>query len=72
MNEALIYLDPDSGLSLQSQIRQKLVDAILHGVFPAGSILPTSRKHEEQLKVAINTDELEYQQLMDDGYNERR
>jgi hypothetical protein len=31
MSEALIYLDPDSGLSLQNQIRQKLVEGIRAG-----------------------------------------
>lgn len=34
MTDALIYLDPDSGISLQSQIRQKLVEAILNDTYP--------------------------------------
>jgi GntR family transcriptional regulator/MocR family aminotransferase len=52
LSEALIYLDPDSRLGLQSQIRQKLVDGILSGMFPTGGRLPSSRKLAEQLGVA--------------------
>jgi len=68
----LIYLDPDSKLNLQSQIRQKLVEAILTGSFPAGSKLPSSRKLAEQLGVARNTVVLAYEQLVDEGYLESR
>ena len=55
MTVALIYLDPDSKLNLQSQIRQKLVEGILNGSFPASTKLPSSRKLAEQLGVARNT-----------------
>jgi len=69
---ALIYLDPDSELNLQDQIRQKLVESILKGNFPAGSKLPSSRKLAEQLGVARNTVVLAYDQLIDEGYLESR
>ena len=72
MTEALIYLDPDSRLNLQCQIRQKLVDAILAGTFPGGSRLPSSRKLAGQLGVARNTVVLAYEQLIDEGYIESR
>jgi GntR family transcriptional regulator/MocR family aminotransferase len=72
MSEALIYLDPASKLSLQSQIRQRLVDAILQGVYPAGTRLPSSRKMAEQLGVARNTVVLAYEQLIDEDYLESR
>jgi len=68
----LIYLDPDSKLNLQSQIRQKLVEAILNGSFPAGTNLPSSRKLAEQLGVARNTVVLAYEQLIEEGYLESR
>lgn len=68
MTNAIIYLDPNSGLNLQSQIRQKLVEAILKGTFPAGHRLPSSRKLAQQLEVARNTVVLAYQQLIDEGY----
>ncbi len=37
MTEQLIFLDPGSKLSLQSQIRQKLVEGIVNGAYPGGS-----------------------------------
>jgi len=70
--EALIYLDPDSRLGLQSQIRQKLVDGILSGTFPTGGRLPSSRKLAEQLGVARNTVVLAYEQLIEEGFLESR
>lgn len=67
MSEPLIYLDPDSRLSLQSQIQQKLVDGILTGIFPAGERLPSSRKLSEQLGVSRNTVVVAYEQLIAEG-----
>ena len=68
MHDAIIYLDPESGLNLQKQIRQKLVDGILNGSFPPGMKLPSSRKLAQQLDVARNTVVAAYQQLIADGY----
>jgi GntR family transcriptional regulator/MocR family aminotransferase len=72
VSEALIYLDPESRLSLQSQIRQKLVDGIMAGTFPPGGKLPSSRKLAEQLGVARNTVVLAYEQLIEEGLLESR
>lgn len=72
MTVALIFLDPDSTLNLQGQIRQKLVEGILNGAFPAGSKLPSSRKLAEQLSVARNTVVLAYEQLIEENYLESR
>jgi GntR family transcriptional regulator/MocR family aminotransferase len=72
MSEPLIYLDPSSKLSLQSQIRQKLVDAILQGVYATGTRLPSTRKLAGQLGVARNTVVLAYEQLIEEGYLESR
>ena len=36
MSDVIIYLDPNSKLNLQNQIRQKLVDGIQNGAFPPG------------------------------------
>jgi len=71
-SEALFYLDPDSRLSLQSQIRQKLVEGIMAGTYPAGKRLPSSRKLAEQLGVARNTVVLAYEQLLGEGLLESR
>ncbi|MCP4299939.1 MAG: GntR family transcriptional regulator, partial [Gammaproteobacteria bacterium] len=55
MQDAIIYIDPDSPMNLQNQIRQKLVDGILSGALPPGHKLPSSRKLAQQLEVARNT-----------------
>lgn len=68
MPPAILYLDPDSKLNLQNQLRQKLVDGILSGAFPPGSKLPSSRGLAAQLNVARNTVVLVYQQLVAEGY----
>jgi GntR family transcriptional regulator/MocR family aminotransferase len=72
VSEALFYLDPASSLSLQNQIRQKLVQCIMAGTFPAGARLPSSRKLAEQLGVARNTVVLAYEQLIGEGLLESR
>jgi GntR family transcriptional regulator/MocR family aminotransferase len=68
MQNALIYLDPESPMNLQNQIRQKLVDGILNGAFAPGMKLPSSRGLASQLDVARNTVVAAYQQLIADGY----
>jgi GntR family transcriptional regulator / MocR family aminotransferase len=68
VQDAIIYLDPGSPLNLQNQIRQKLVEGILNGVFPPGMKLPSSRKLSQQLEVARNTVVAAYQQLVAEGY----
>jgi GntR family transcriptional regulator/MocR family aminotransferase len=68
VQDTIIYLDPASALSLQNQIRQRLVDGILNGSFPPGMKLPSSRKLAGQLEVARNTVVAAYQALIADGY----
>lgn len=67
MSAPLIFLDPDSELSLQEQVRRKLVEAACAGAFPPGRRLPSSRALADQLGVARNTVTLAYQKLIDDG-----
>jgi len=55
-------------MSLQGQIREMLVSAILEGQLPAGMPVPSSRDLALQLGVARNTVVLAYQQLCDEGY----
>ncbi|MGH8779787.1 PLP-dependent aminotransferase family protein [Paraburkholderia sp.] len=59
---------PDSNMSLQGQIRQMLVAAILDGQLPPQIALPSSRELADQLSVARNTVVLAYQQLVEEGY----
>ena len=58
----------ESNISLQGQIRQMLVAAILDGQIPADTALPSSRELADQLSVARNTVVLAYQQLVEEGY----
>ncbi|SAL53752.1 MocR-like pyridoxine biosynthesis transcription factor PdxR [Caballeronia humi] len=58
----------ESTISLQAQIRQMLVAAILDGQIPADAALPSSRELADQLSVARNTVVLAYQQLVEEGY----
>lgn len=68
MTEALLYLNPDSPLSLQNQIREKLVELIVSGAVAPGTRLPSTRGLAEQLKVSRNTVVFAYQQLLDEGF----
>ncbi|WP_068547425.1 PLP-dependent aminotransferase family protein [Thalassotalea crassostreae] len=72
MLNRLIYLDAKLSESLQSQLRQKLVEGILVGSFAAGSKLPSSRKLAQQLNISRNTVVLVYQALLAEGYIESR
>ncbi|OSQ47709.1 PLP-dependent aminotransferase family protein [Thalassospira alkalitolerans] len=61
--------DPaSSGQTLQQQLHQGLVDAILEGRLPMHEPLPSTRDLATSLKVSRNTVMLVYQRLMDDGY----
>ncbi len=64
----LFSLSTDSGLSLQRQIREMLVSAILDGHITPDTPLPSCRELARQLNVARNTVVLAYQHLMDEGY----
>ncbi len=68
MLEQLFKLPEDSSSTLQKQIQEMLVKAILDGHIPLGEPLPSGRKLAEQLNVARNTVVFAYQQLVDDGF----
>jgi len=71
----LFKLDADKPQSLQSQLRQALVKAILDNRIPVDVPLPSSRELSRQLSVARNTVVLAYQHLIDENYllaHERR
>lgn len=59
-------LDPKR--ALQSQIQERLVEAILSGLVPAHEPLPATRLLARRLKVSRNTVSLVYERLADDGY----
>src|SRR5262249_31967699 len=68
MRDQLFYLEPGSGTTLQSRLRQMLVTAILQGQIPAGEALPSCRKLARGLSVARNTVSQAYQDLVDEGF----
>lgn len=72
MRDQLFHLSRESGTSIQAQIREMLVSAILSGQMPGGDPLPSCRKMAKILKVSRNTVVLAYQGLVDDGYLESR
>ncbi len=57
-----------STLSLQAQVREMLVAAILDGQLPGGALVPSSREMANALGIARNTVVIAYQQLADDGF----
>ena len=68
MKEILFELDADLPASLQAQLREKVVNAIMSRALQPGERLPSSRSLSKHLKVARNTVTLAYQALADDGY----
>ncbi len=68
MSQLLFHLDSSQPTSLQQQLREQVVHAILDGHLPLDEALPSSRKLAKELRVARNTVMLAYEQLLDDGY----
>jgi len=54
--------------TLQQQLRERLINAILDGALPPHEPLPSSRHLSGMVGVSRNTVVLVYQQLVDDGY----
>ncbi|MGC6453950.1 MAG: PLP-dependent aminotransferase family protein [Candidatus Puniceispirillaceae bacterium] len=72
LDHLIITLDARAEGSLQSQIRQSVVEAILSRAILPGDKLPSSRALADQLGVSRNTVVLAYQALIDTGYIEPR
>ena len=68
MRDSLFQLPSSDAMSLQAQIRELLVSAILGGQLPAEDRIPSSRQMAKRLGVSRNTVVLAYQALIDDGY----
>jgi len=64
----LFQLSFRSKISLQAQIREMLVSAILDGHLPGGAALPSTRTLDAELGVARNTVALAYELLVNEGY----
>ncbi|WP_075996727.1 PLP-dependent aminotransferase family protein [Salaquimonas pukyongi] len=72
MRETLFQVERQQMTSLQVQIREMLVSAMLSGQMPAGSPIPSTRTMAKRLKVSRNTVMLAYQALAADGYLQSR
>jgi len=68
--EEVFFLDRSSSQTLQSQIRESLVSAVLSKRLAPGARLPPTRKLAEYLKVSRLTVTLAYQELVSQGYLE--
>lgn len=68
VDELNIALDPSSPLSLQHQLRRKVIDAIHSGVLRPGRRLPSSRTLAERIGVSRNTVSLAYDALVAEGH----
>ena len=68
MRDALFHLERTEATTLQSQIRQTLVSAVLDGQLAPGSPVPSTRAMARRLKVSRNTVTLAYQALVSDGF----
>ena len=68
MWKQLIKLDRNHHKSLQIQIREQLVSAILDDIIRPNQALPSSRELSKELSVARNTIVLAYDELESEGY----
>ncbi len=68
MRYSLFSVDRSDSSTLQSQIREMLVSAILSGQLAENTPVPSTRALAKRLKVSRNTVMLAYQALAADGY----
>jgi GntR family transcriptional regulator/MocR family aminotransferase len=64
----LVHIRKGEYSSLQTQIREALVSAILDGKLSREEAIPSTRKMAKSLGVSRNTVVLAYQGMLDDGY----
>jgi GntR family transcriptional regulator/MocR family aminotransferase len=67
-----LVIDPHSALTLQHQVRQRLVDAMAHGILRPGRRLPSSRMLARQAGISRNTVTLAYDALLAEGHLQSR
>ncbi|WP_459616765.1 MocR-like pyridoxine biosynthesis transcription factor PdxR [Bordetella sp. 2513F-2] len=72
MIDHYFHLDFQQSRGLQEQLREALVGAILHGIFPPDEPLPSCRELSRQLSVSRNTVALVYESLQEKGFLQSR
>lgn len=68
MRYSLFHVEREQQKTLQTQIREMLVSAMLAGQLPSDAPVPSTRAMAKRLKVSRNTVMLAYQALAVDGY----
>ncbi|HEV7250107.1 MAG TPA: PLP-dependent aminotransferase family protein [Shinella sp.] len=70
VSETIFFVDHESGLGLQAQLRETVVSAVLGGRVQPGAHLPSTRKLSDYLNISRITVTLAYQELVSQGYVE--
>lgn len=68
MRYSLFHIEREQAVTLQAQIRELLVSAVLSGQLPADASVPSTRSMARSLGVSRNTVMAAYQALATDGY----
>lgn len=68
MRYSLFHIEREKPMTLQAQIREMLVDAMIADQLPPRTPVPSTRVMAKRLKVSRNTVMLAYQALAADGY----
>lgn len=68
MRDALFHVEKGQSATLQGQIREALVTAILGGQLPPLEPIPSTRAMARRLQVSRNTVVLAYEALVEDGF----
>ncbi|MEK1866188.1 MAG: GntR family transcriptional regulator, partial [Ensifer adhaerens] len=68
VSETIFFIDRDSGIGLQAQLRETVVSAVLAGRVQPRAHLPSSRKLADYLRISRITVTLAYQELISQGY----
>lgn len=72
MRDWLFHIKRNKDATLQAQIREAMVAAVLDGQLAGNEPVPSSRKLAKSLGVSRNTVVLAYQGLLEDGYIDAR
>jgi len=72
MRDWLVHIRRNKDATLQAQIREAMVTAVLDGQLAGNEPVPSSRKLAKTLGVSRNTVVLAYQGLLEDGYIDAR
>lgn len=70
VSETIFFIDRDTRVGLQAQLREAVVSAVLAGRVQPGAHLPSTRKLADYLNISRITVTLAYQELVSQGYAE--